>query len=73
MAMTDALPADRFRVGDVWRSPRDKEWKVEKLDPIKGAFLRAMHNRYTTQWRNQFATGNNITDAWWRVYPDANY
>jgi hypothetical protein len=66
-------PADRFRINDIWRSPRDKEWKVEKVDPIKGAFLRAVHNRHTTQWRPVTAIGNNITDAWWRVHPDANY
>jgi hypothetical protein len=43
-------PADRFRLGDIWRSPRGKDWQVDKID--RGiARLRALHNRHTTQWR----------------------
>jgi hypothetical protein len=58
----------RFRLGDIWRSPRDKDWMVEKLHHTKGAFLRAMHNRHTTQWRNELATGGNRPGAWVRVH-----
>ncbi len=62
-------PADRFRVGDIWQSPRGKQWKVERLSDYKGAFLRAMHNRYATQWRKEFATGDNMENAWLRIDP----
>jgi hypothetical protein len=67
--MTSNPPADRFRLGDVWLSPRGKRWRVEKIDHIKGAFLRAEHNRFTTQWRNELATGRDMTSAWERIYP----
>ena len=60
-------PADRFRVGDLWDSPRGKCWRVEKLHHQKGAFMRAAHNRNTTQWRNDFATGTDMTNAWERI------
>ena len=61
-------PADRFRLGDIWRSPRGKDWKVEKIHHAKGAFLRAMHNRHTTQWRDEWATGYDMLSAWERTY-----
>lgn len=66
--MTEPLAADRFRVGDIWKSPRGKEWRVEKIHYLKGAFLRAMHNSRTTQWRNELATGSNMLDAWLRIH-----
>jgi len=66
--MTALPPADRFRLGDIWLSPRGKQWMVEKLHHTKGAFLRAMHNRYTTQWRNELATGSDVLTAWERIH-----
>jgi hypothetical protein len=62
-------PADRFRVGDIWQSPRGKRWTVERLSDYKGALLRAMHNRCTTQWRKEFATGDNMENTWLRIDP----
>lgn len=65
-------PADRFRIGDIWRSPRGKEWTVEREAPFRGVFLRAVHNRFTTQWRNEYATGTGLTNAWVRIYPPSS-
>ena len=61
-------PADRFRLGDVWRSPRLKEWKVDKIESGL-ARLRSVANPKNTQWRGVRDTGQNITNAWWRVSP----
>jgi hypothetical protein len=66
--MTHPIP-DRFRVGEVWASPRGKRWRVERTDVRKGVFLRAMHNQYTTQWRDEFAIGDNMMNAWLRIDP----
>jgi hypothetical protein len=67
--MTDPPPAaDRFRVGDVWRSPRHKDWQVERIHHQRGALLvRAVANRRTTQWRHELAIGKNMMDAWMRL------
>jgi hypothetical protein len=63
-------PADRFRVGDIWQSPRGKRWKVERLSDYKGALLRAMHTKHcVTQWRKEFATGDNMENTWLRIDP----
>jgi hypothetical protein len=59
-------PADRFRLGDVWRSPRGKDWRVDKIENGL-ARLRALHNRHTTQWRQLRATGTNMMNAWERL------
>jgi hypothetical protein len=63
-------PADRFRVGDIWRSPRGKRWRVQRDDPLKGALLvdAELPNR-SRQWRNQLAIGDNMTNAWLRIDP----
>lgn len=66
--MATPPPADRFRLGDIWRSPRGKDWKVERISPFRGAFLRACHNRFTTQWRNEYATGRDMMNAWERIH-----
>jgi hypothetical protein len=74
----DPPPADRFRLGDIWRSPRGKDWQVDK-DRLDGLVrLRALHNRHTTQWRERRDTGRDMTNAWERIesaadlviYPD---
>jgi hypothetical protein len=76
----DPPPADRFRLGDIWRSPRGKDWQVVKVEGelLKRAMLRALHNRHTIQWRSIWATGKDMTNAWERIesaadpvtYPD---
>jgi hypothetical protein len=73
----DPPPADRFRLGDIWRSPRGKDWQVDGIEGHK-ARLRALHNRHTTQWRFVWNTGRDMTNAWERlesaadpiIYPD---
>ena len=60
-------PADRFRLGDIWRSPRLKDWQVDKIDASGLARLRALHNRHTTQWRGIRDTGTDMTHAWERL------
>ncbi len=67
---TPPPPADRFRLGDVWRSPRMKDWQVDKITPEGQARLRrAVSNRRTYQWRGVRDTGQSITNAWYRVSP----
>jgi hypothetical protein len=61
-------PADRFRLGDIWRSPRMKDWKVDKIESRLARF-RSVANPKNTQWRDVRDTGQNITNAWWRVSP----
>lgn len=68
----DLLPppaADRFRLRDVWRSPRGKDWQVDKVEGGTGgiARLRALHNRHSTQWRGIWETGKDMTNAWERL------
>ena len=73
----DPPPADRLRLGDIWRSPRGKYWQVDKTAKSR-ARLRALHNRHTTQWRGIWETGRDMTNAWERIesasdrvtYPD---
>ena len=59
-------PADRFRLGDIWRSPRFRDWQVDKIENGT-ARLRALHNRHTTQWRGIRDTGTDMTHAWERL------
>jgi hypothetical protein len=69
--MTTPPPADRFRLGEVWRSPRLKDWTVDKIDNgprYTLARLRSVTSR-TTQWRGVRDTGRDMTTAWWRVSP----
>jgi hypothetical protein len=66
---TPPPPADRFRLGDIWRSPRLKDWTVDKIEPGGLARLRSVANPKNTQWRGVRDTGQNITNAWWRVSP----
>jgi len=42
-------PADRFRLGDIWRSPRGKDWQVDTIVGGCGgiARLRALHQART--------------------------
>jgi len=62
-------PADRFRLGDIWRSPRGKDWQVDKIEGrTRGiARLRALHNQHSTQWRDIWNTGRDMTNAWERI------
>ena len=59
-------PADRFRLGDIWRSPWGKYWQVDRIKGHK-ARLRALHNRRTTQWRFNSDNGRDMTNAWVRI------
>jgi hypothetical protein len=62
----DPPTADRFRLGDIWRSPRGKDWQVDRI--ANGQVrLRALHNRHTTQWRFAWKTGKDMTNAWERL------
>jgi hypothetical protein len=68
--MTHPIP-DRFRVGDVWQSPRGKQWRVERIDVTKGALLvdaAELPNR-SRQWRNEFAIGVHADNIWLRIDP----
>lgn len=67
--MTHPIP-DRFRVGEVWQSPRGKHWRVQRVDPTKGALLvdAELPNR-SRQWRGEFAIGDNMMNAWLRINP----
>jgi hypothetical protein len=61
---------DRFRVGDVWQSPRGKRWRVERIDVKKGALLvDAELPNSSRQWRGDFAIGDNMMNAWLRIDP----
>ena len=60
-------PADRFRLGDIWRSPRGKNWQVDQVDGPRVRLLRIVGNQRTTQWRGAWDTGRDMTDAWERI------
>ena len=65
-------PADRFRLGEVWRSPRLRDWQVDKIDNgprYTLARLRSVVNPRRTQWREVRDTGRDMTTAWLRVSP----
>ena len=66
--MTTPPPADRFRLGEVWRSPRLKDWQVDKIDSGL-ARLRSVANPSRTQWRGVRDIGRDVTTAWLRVSP----
>ena len=68
--MTPHPPADRFRVGDVWRSPRGKDWQCDKVENGL-ARLRSVCNRRNMQWRGIFDTGRDMLSAWQRITPPA--
>jgi hypothetical protein len=67
--MTHPIP-DRFRVGEVWASPRGRHWRVLRIDVRKGAALvdAELPNR-SRQWRGEFAIGDNMMNAWLRIDP----
>ena len=72
--MTTPPPADRFRLGEVWRSPRMKDWQVDRIVPVESATagiarLRSVANAKRTQWRGVRDTGRDMTTAWLRVSP----
>jgi hypothetical protein len=67
-------PADRFRPGDTWRSPRGTTYYVVSRDHRGRVQLRNVDNPRSTQYRGDTATGNNsgrqaFCDAWFRVDP----
>ena len=66
--MTTPPPADRFRLGEVWRSPRLKDWQVDKIDSGL-ARLRSVTKPKNTQWRGVHDTGRDMAIAWFRVSP----
>ncbi len=66
--MTPHPPADRFRVGDVWRSPRGKDWTVDKVETGM-ARLRSVRNPGNAKWRAAFDTGRDMLSAWQRITP----
>jgi len=62
--MTHPIP-DRFRVGEVWASPRGKHWRVERTDVKKNALLvSAEPYNFSRKWRGEFAI-----NAWLRIDP----
>lgn len=63
------FPANRFRPGDTWRSPRGKDWYVQRIDAKGRAVLRGVDNPGSRQYRGDLAVGSTITDAWFRVDP----
>ena len=65
-------PADRFRLGDTWRSPRGTTYLVARRDDRGRVLLRNVENPRSKQYRGDLATGNNITDAWFRVDPPSD-
>ena len=65
--MTTPPPADRFRLGDVWRSPRLKDWTVDKIDNGLTR-LRSVAKPKNTQWRGVSDTGHG-QGSWGRVSP----
>jgi hypothetical protein len=66
--MHDHPPADRFREGDVWRSPRGKDWTCDRVAGSM-ARLRSVHNPSNTKWRYVFNTGRDMLSAWQRISP----
>jgi hypothetical protein len=69
--MANPTPADRFRLGDIWRSPRGKDWQVDKVVGPHVRLLRIVGNQRTTQWRGVWDTGRDMTDAWERLQSGA--
>ena len=61
-------PADRFRVGDVWRSPRGKDWECDRVENGM-ARLRSVRNPGNTKWRAASDTGRDMLSAWQRITP----
>jgi hypothetical protein len=67
--MTHTIP-DRFRVGEVWMSPRLKRWKVARADVKKGVLLvSAEPHNHSRKWRSDSAIGDNMMNAWLRIDP----
>lgn len=64
--MADLTPADRFHLGDIWRSPRGVDWRVDLVIPGKVRLRNVAWPRYT-QWRTPRATGTNMLNAWERL------
>jgi hypothetical protein len=69
MATTETLPANQFRVGETWASPRGQHWYVMRIDPRGRAVLRNVANPKSKQYRGTLAVGNNVEDAWLRIDP----
>lgn len=65
--MTTPTP-DRFRVGDVWRSPRSLDWQCDRVESGL-ARLRSMRNPRNTQWRDVRAIGKDQLTEWERITP----
>jgi hypothetical protein len=66
--MTPHPPADRFRVGDVWRSPRGRDWECYIVENGM-AGLHPVGNLSFTQWIGIYDTGRNMLSAWQRITP----
>jgi hypothetical protein len=62
--MTHPIP-DRFRVGEVWQSPRGKLWKVKQLHLAGGVVL---VDAYLPKRSNQLRHGQAI-NGWRRIDP----
>jgi hypothetical protein len=63
-------PADRFRVGDVWRSPRLIDWEVIRQNASKGSvtlYRRDPVLGVQSKSRDWYATGRDMTNAWERI------
>jgi len=67
--MTDPTPADiprYFRLGDIWRSPRGVEWRVELVIGRKVRLRSVARPRYT-QWLFEWNTGRPTATPWERL------
>jgi hypothetical protein len=60
-------PANQFREGEIWASPRAQHWLVVKINENGQAVLRNIDNLKSKQYRDVKATGRTITDAWMRI------
>lgn len=65
--MTTPTP-DRFRVGDVWRSPYGMDWYCDKVENGL-ARLRSLRKPRNTQSRIDLDIGKNMPTAWERITP----
>jgi hypothetical protein len=63
-------PADRFRLRDIWRSPRGVDWRVELVIGYKVRLRNVAWPRYT-QWRFEWNTGRLTANPWERIQSGA--
>jgi hypothetical protein len=64
--MAELTPADRFRLGDIWRSPRGVDWRVELVISGKVRLRNVALPRYT-KWRFDWNSGRLTANPWVRI------